>query len=162
MANLTVRVILLPVLLFAVSAVMADQVTVSYVDAGGNAQNLTVDASSSEADLALAASLMGEEGVGLLHDPDNGTGTLAEVAGALAAAAPIYAADVAEQLAMLSPDDTVAIVEAVNAVPGVNTKAVLAAVHFGPYDKQSGPQSLGSDSAISLELTEIEQVPSRN
>ena len=45
-------------------------------------------------------------------------------------------------LAKLSPDDAMAIVAAVNAVPGVNTNAVAAAVQFGPGGHTAGPQSL--------------------
>lgn len=149
-------------LLAGISTALADQVTLSYVDAGGNAQSLSVDANSSEADLALAASLAGEDGVGISHDPDSGSGSLADIAAAMAAAAPMLAADVADALATLSPEDAMAIVAAVNAVPGVNTNAVAAAVHFGPFGRKDGPQSIGSDSAISLELNVIEPVPSRN
>ena len=149
-------------LLAGASTALADQVTLSYVDAGGNAQTLSVDANSSDADLALAAALLGEDGVDAVHDSDNGTGTLADIAGALAAAAPLYAASIAETLAALSPDDTAAIVAAINAVSGVNTEAVLSAVHFGPIGTNVGPQSIGSDSAISLENTEIEQIVSPN
>jgi hypothetical protein len=105
---------------------------------------------------------LGENGVGVLHDPSTGSGTLADIAGAMAAAAPLYAARVARTLAVLSPDQTDAIVAAINAAPGVNTKAVLAAVHFGPTGTNVGPQSIGSDSAISLDLNQIEPVPSEN
>lgn len=149
-------------LLAGMSVALADQVTLSYIDTESNAQTLTVDANSSAADLALAASLMGENGVWVSHDSNSGSGSLADIAAAMAAAAPIFAADVAETLATLSPDDAMAIVAAVNAVPGVNTNAVAAAVHFGPYGSTDGPQTIGSDSAISLQLTVIEQVPSRN
>lgn len=149
-------------LLAGMSVALADQVTLSYIDTESNAQTLTVDANSSAAELALAASLMGEDGVGVSHDSNSGSGSLADIAAAMAAAAPIFAADVAETLATLSPDDAMAIVAAVNAVPGVNTNAVAAAVHFGPYGSTDGPQTIGSDSAISLQLTVIEQVPSRN
>jgi len=100
--------------------------------------------------------------VGITNDPNTGAGSLADIAAALAAAAPMYAADVADRLATLSPADAQAIVAAVNTVPGVNTNAVAAAVHFGPYGRNVGPQSFGSDSAISLELQVIEPVPSRN
>jgi hypothetical protein len=151
-------------LLFAasVSTVLADQVTLSYIDTGTGAQTLTVDANSSAADLALAAALLGEEGVSISHDPNSGSGSLADIAGAMAAAAPLHAAGVAETLAALSPGSTDDIVAAVNAVPGVNTKAVLAAVHFGDPGTNVGPQSIGSDSAISLELTETETLASPN
>jgi len=145
-----------------VSTALADQVVLAYVDADSNAQTLSVDVNSSAADLALAASLMGEAGVGISHDSDNGAGTLAEIAAALAAAAPTFAADIADALAALAPGDSDAIVAAINAVPGVNTDAVRAAVHFGPNSRKDGPQSPGSDSAISLELTQVEPVPSRN
>ena len=145
-----------------ISTALAEQVTLSYVDAGTGAQTLTVDANSSAADLALAAALLGEDGVGISHDPNNGTGSLADIAGAMATAAPLYAASIAETLAELSPDSTDAIVTAINTVPGVNTKAVLAAVHFGPYGTNVGPQSIGSDSAISLDLVGQESIPSNN
>jgi len=158
---LAVPVIL--VLSFAgMSAALADQVTLSYIDADANAQTLSVDVNSSAADLALAASLMGEDGVGISHDPNSGSGTLADIAAALAAAAPTFAADIAEALARLSPPDGEAIVAAVNAVPGVNVDAVQAAVHLGPYGRTDGPQAPGSDSTILLDLIQIEAVPSRN
>jgi hypothetical protein len=149
-------------LLVGMSTALADQVTLSYIDAGSNAQTLSVDANSSTEDLALAASLMGEDGVGVSHDPNSGSGSLADIAAAMAATAPIFAASVAQTLSTLSPEDAVAIVAAVNAVPGVNTNAVAAAVHFGPNARMDGPQVIGSDSAISLKLTVIEKVPSRN
>ena len=131
-------------LLAGMSVALADQVTLSYVDAESNAQTLTVDANSSAADLALAASLMGENGVGVSHDLNSGSGSLADIAAAMAEAAPIFAADVAETLATLSPDDAMAIVAAVNAVPDVNTNAVATAVHFGPYGRTEGPQVIGA------------------
>jgi len=149
-------------LLAGISTALADQVTLAYKDADGNEQSLSVDTNSSADDLALAASLMGEDGVGLSHDPNTGAGSLADIAAAMAAAAPMYAADVADALATLSPGDAGDIVAAVNAVPGVDTNAVLAAVHFSDPGKMTGPQVVGSDSAISLELTVIESVPSRN
>ncbi len=150
------------ILLAGTSTALADQVALSYVDADGNAQTLSVDTTSSAEDLALAASLVSEDGVGISHDPDNGSGSLADIAAAMATAAPMLAADVADALATLSPEDAMAIVAAINAVPGVNTNAVVAAVHFGPYGRTDGPQVVGSDSAVSLELTVIEKVPSRN
>ena len=137
-------------LLAGISTALADQVTLSYVDAGGNAQSLSVDANSSEADLALAASLVGENGVGISHDPDNGSGTLADIAAAMAAAAPIYAADVALAMATLSPADSDAIVAAVNAVRGVNTSAVAAAVRFGTRGNGIG-DTLGNPQAFETE-----------
>lgn len=149
-------------LLAGMATALADQVTLTYKDANSNEQSLTVDANSSAEDLALAASLAGEDGVGISHDVNSGSGTLADIAAAMAAAAPMYAADIADALATLSPDEAAAIVAAVNAVPGVNTNAVAAAVHFGPYGRTDGPQVIGSDSAITLELTVIEPVPSRN
>ena len=149
-------------LLAGMSVALADQVTLSYIDTESNAQTLTVDANSSAADLALAASLMGENGVGVSHDLNSGSGSLADIAAAMAEAAPIFAADVAETLATLSPDDAMAIVAAVSAIPGVNANAVAAAVRFGPFASTNGPQVFGSESAMSLRLTVIEQVPSRN
>jgi hypothetical protein len=155
---------LVALLLFVtgISTALADQVTLSYVDANLNAQMLMLDCNTSAAELALAASLLGEEGVNLAYDPAGGCGTLAGIAAALATAAPVFGASIAQALAVMSPENTAAIVAAVNAVPGVNTTAVLAAVHFGPVDADAGPQFIGSNSAISLELTEIEPVPSRN
>ena len=138
--------------LSGVSTALADQVTLSWLDANSQAQTLTVDADSSAADLALAAGLLGEYGVGVSHDLVNGSGTLAEIAAAMASAAPMFAADIAQALATLSPEDAQAIVAAVNAVPGVDTNAVLAAVHFGSPEVSS----------LSLALPVVEQVPSRN
>ena len=161
-SRLTGTLATLLILAASISTAVAEQVTLSYVDAQTGAQTLTVDANSSTADLALAAALLGENGVGVLHDPSTGSGTLADIAGAMASAAPLYAARVARTLAVLSPDQTDAIVAAVNAVPGVNTKAVSAAVHFGPSGTNVGPQSIGSDSSISLDLNQIEPVPSKN
>lgn len=154
---------LVAVVLFlsGVSTVLADQVTLVWIDSSSQAQTLTVDTTSSSTDLALAASLLGEFGVGVSHDPANGTGTLAEIAAALAGAAPAFAADIAQALATLSPQDADAIAAAVNAIPGVDTNAVLAAVHFGPRADKIGPQ-LAEDSGLSLALPIIEQVPSRN
>ena len=149
-------------LLAGMSAALADQVTLSYIDAGSSPQTIILDCNTSAENLALAASLMAEEGVSVAYDPNSGRGTLAELAAALATAAPVFAASVARALAGVSPENSDAIVAAINAVPGVNTTAVLAAVHFGPFSDSVGPQSIGSDSAISLDLMEIEQVPSRN
>ena len=161
-SRLTGTFAVLLILAASISTAVAEQVTLSYVDAQTGAQTLTVDANSSSADLALAAALVGKNGVGVVHDPNTGTGSLADIAGAMAAAAPLFAASVAQNLAALSPDQTDAIVAAVNAAPGVNTKAVLAAVQFGPPGANVGPQSIGSDSSISLDLNQIEPVPSKN
>ena len=149
-------------LLTGMSTVMADQVSISYVDSSGDPQTLVVDKNSSTADLALAAALSAENGVSATHNSNAGSGSLAEIAAAMAAAAPVFAASVAEFLSDLSADDTAAIVAAINAVPGVNINAVLAAVWFGPPNSLTGPQSLGSDAAISLEFTEVESIPSKN
>jgi len=155
-------VLIAVLLLFSsISSALADQVTLTWIDADSNAQTLTVDSNSSATDLALAAGLLGEFGVGLVHDPLNGTGTLADIAAAMAGAAPIYAADIAQALAALSPPDADAIVAAVNAVPGVDTNAVLAAVHFGSPDRIQVPPVV-EDSGLGMALPVIEQVPSRN
>ena len=148
--------------LLSISTAWADQVTLSYVDASSDTQTIILDCNTSTADLALAASLVGEDGVSIVNDQNAGCGTLAEIAAAMATAAPLFAANIAEAFAAMSPDDTADIVAAINAVPGVNTVAVLAAVHFGPPGTPIGPQSIGSDSAISLELTQIEQKASNN
>ncbi len=142
------------ILLAGASTALADQVTLSYVDANSNAQSLQLDCNTSTEDLALAASLIGEDGVGIVHAPDAGCGTVAELAAAMASAAPLYAARVAQALSLMSPDDTEAIVAAVNAVSGVNTVAVLAAVNFGPPGTIVGPQSIGSASGLNPEETD--------
>ena len=148
-------------LLAGATTAVADQVAMSYVDADSNAQSMTLDCNSSSEDLAMAASLMGENGVGLALT-SSGDCSLADIGAAMAAASPVHAAGVAQALATLSPDDAEAIAAAVNAVPGVNTNAVLAAVHFGPMATNVGPQSIGSDSAISVDLNQTESVPSEN
>ncbi len=144
-----------------VSTALADQLTLSWLDADSQAQTLIIDTDSSAADLALAAGLLGGYGVGVSHDPDEGSGTLAEIAAALAAAAPELAADIAQALVRLSPQDKDAIVAAVNAVAGVDTVAVLAAVYFGPPDRRHLPPA-AADFGLSTALSVIEQVPSRN
>jgi hypothetical protein len=148
-------------LLTGMSTALADQVTLSYVDENSDAQTITLDCNTSNADLALAASLLGEDGVSIVNDPDAGCGSLYEIAAAMAAAAPVFAASVAEAFAAMSPGDTDAIVAAINAVPGVDTTAVWAAVHFGPPG-DVGPRPVGSDSQISLDLVGIEPKPSDN
>lgn len=142
-SKITSKLATLLLIAVSISTALADQVVLSYVDADSNAQTLIVDSNSSAEDLALAAALLGEVGVGVSHDPDNGSGTLAEIAAAMTTAAPLYAADIALVLSTLSPDDSDAIIAAVNAVTGVNSKAVLAAVHFGPRGFNiTGPHSL--------------------
>ena len=148
-------------LLAGASSVLADQVAMSYVDAESNAQSMTLDCNSSSEDLALAASLMGENGVGLALTSVSSC-SVADIGAAMATASPVHAAGVAQALATLSPDNAEAIAATINAVSGVNTNAVLAAVHFGPTGTNVGPQSVGSDSAISLDLNQTESVPSRN
>ena len=143
-------------LLAGATTAVADQVAMSYVDADSNAQSMTLDCNSSSEDLAMAASLMGENGVGLALT-SNGDCSLADIGAAMAAASPVHAASVAQALATLSPDDAEAIAAAINDVPGVNTNAVFAAVNFGPPGTNVGPQAIGSDSAISLDLTGTEQ-----
>jgi len=164
--NIGIRLpVVLSVMLFllaGVSNALADQVTLSYIDASSTAQTITLDCNTSNEDLALAASLVGEDGVSIVNAPEAGCGSLADIAAAMATAAPVFAASVAQSFSIMSPDNTADIVAAVNAVTGVNTEAVLAAVHFGPLGTTVGPQSLGSDSAISVELTEPEHIPSGN
>jgi len=139
-----------------VSTATADQLTLSYIDYNAHAQTLSVDCNSSAEDLATAAGLLHELGVGVTHDPAAGCGTLAEIAAAMAAAAPVFAADIAQALVALSPADEDAIVAAINAVTGVNTTAVLAAVHLGPAQRIVVPPTEESD------LPAIEPIPSRN
>ena len=138
-------------LVLVTSTALADQITLTYIDAGSNPQVLKIDINSSAEDLALAVSLLGEVGVGLVHDTNNGSGTLAEIAAAMATVAPLFAARIAQILVLLSPDDKAAIVAAVLAVPGVDTDAVLAAV-----------QSTGSVSVVSPGVIPIENLGSDN
>lgn len=153
------------ILLFVASTSMlvADQVTISFVNASFQAQEMTLDCDSSPQELALAASLFGEDGVHVEYEPGDGC-TLAELAAAMATAAPLFAANVAQTLSLLSPDNKAAIVAAVNDVPGVNTVAVLSAVYFGPYRTTDGPQAavFGSNPRSGLRLIVLEAVPSRN
>ena len=171
------------------SAALADQITITYVDASFDQQTLTIGCDAPAQALALAASLLGEDGVRVDYEPgcnaatedqpagsidledeaaSNLTGSdccsLADIAAAMATAAPLFAANVAQALSLLSPENTAAIVTAVNAVPGVNTEAVLAAVHFGPYDNSSGPLMtvFGSNPGNSIGISGVESVPSRN
>ena len=125
----------------AISTALADQVTLSYVDENSAAQTIILDCNTSTADLALAASLVGEDGVGLVHDPEAGCGSLADLATAMATASPLFAANVALALSTMSPADADAIAAAVNAVPGVNQNAVLAAIKFGQRHLVPGPQA---------------------
>lgn len=160
--RLTVVFSLMLFLLAGATIALADQVTLSYIDVNSNPDTITLDCNTSTADLALAASLLGEDVVSILNDPDAGCGTVAEIAAAMATAAPVFSASIAEAFAAMSPADTADIVAAINAVPGVNSVAVLAAVHFGPAGTLVGPQTIGSDSAISLKLMQTEKIPSEN
>lgn len=126
-------------LLTGMSSALADQVTLSYVDANYDAQTIVLNSNTTTEDLAFASSLVLRDGVGLVFDAASGSSTLAEIAAAMAASAPVYAANVAEALAALSPENREAIVAAINEVPGVNTVTVAAAVHFGPPGVE-GPQ----------------------
>ena len=71
-------------LCLGISVSVADQLTVSYVDENSQAQNLVVDSTSSQADLALAADLLNEYGVALALDTTAGTGTIVDLAVAMA------------------------------------------------------------------------------
>jgi len=141
-------------LMTAAPAVFAGQLALSFVDIDGQSQTLTVDLDSSAQDLAKAADLVGEFGVGLTFDAATGNGSLAEIGAAMAAAAPQFAADIAQALVELSPADKDAIVAAINAVGGVNAKAVAAAGNFGSDNPHRHHPSLPPPA--------IEHVPSRN
>ena len=65
--------------IICVSSAQADQVALSYIDADSDPQTLTLDCNTSTEDLALAASLLGENGINLSHDPDSVCGTLDEI-----------------------------------------------------------------------------------
>lgn len=163
--NLRSTGLLAAILLFVAGTptLVADQVTILFVNVGFEVQELTLDCDSSPQDLALAASLFGEDGVHVTFETGDGC-TLADIAAAMASAAPLFAANVAQTLTLLSPDDKAAIVAAVNDVPGVNTVAVLSAVYFGPYRTTDGPQAavFGSNPRSGLRLIVLEAVPSRN
>ena len=147
----------------SISTTFADQLSLTYIDANSDAQTLIVDCNSSTADLALAADLIDEIGVGVSNDDSSGACSLADIAAAMATAAPAFAAGIAQALATLSPQDSDAIVAAVNAVPGVDSVAVLAAVHFGQPDRiVRPPTEEGAGKTLSLSLPVIEQKPSNN
>ncbi len=145
------------------SVTFADQITMTYIDAGFEERTLTLDCESTAQELALAASLFGEDGVHVVNE-STGNCSLAEVASALATAAPLFAASVAKTLSLLSPENTSAIVTAINAIPGVNKVAVLSAVHFGLYANTSGPQPglPGFNAGSGIEIPGVEPEPSRN
>lgn len=157
--------ILLAALLLCASApqALADQVTVSYIDANANVQKIVLDCSSSSEDLALAASLIGQEGVVITNDPDAGCGTLAEIAAAVSAEAPLFAPGIAGAFAYVSYDDVDMIAAAINEVPGVNTVAVQSAVNLELNQPAAGPQTDISvkEPSASLETAE-ERRASRN
>ena len=138
--GLSIITVALLYLLTGMSSALADQVTLSYVDEDAASQTIILDCDTGPEELALAASLVGQEGVDIVNDPDAGSCSLADIAAAMAAAAPIFAPAVAEGFALMSPDNKDAIAEAVNAVSGVNEPAVLSAVHFGPYQLPTGPR----------------------
>ncbi len=149
------------VLLVASSAVMADQLTLSYIGPEADTLTKSVDISSSAEDLAMVAGLLGANGASVSNNPNAGIGSLADIAKALTNAAPMFAADIAQALAAIAPDQAEAIVAAVNSVPGVNTNAVYAAVHFGPPIRVVVPptdQGVG----VSDGLIIIEHRPSPN
>ena len=143
--------------------VLADQVTVSYVDANASTQTLVLDCNTSRAGLALAAKLIGQEGVVIAHDPDTGCGTLAEIAAAVSAEAPIFAPGIAEAFAYVSYDDSEMIAHAINEIPGVNTVAVQAAVNLELNQPAVSPQTNldVKEASASLE-TRHERSASRN
>ncbi|MCW8926907.1 MAG: hypothetical protein OQJ84_11635 [Xanthomonadales bacterium] len=126
----------------------AESISLSYVDVDSVHQTLTIDCNSTTEDLRLAAELLAEDGVERLL-LDESSCSLADIAGALAAAAPGSAADIALALVALAPDEQEEIVAAIVAVTGVNQEAVYAAVHFGPP-------------GVGLGLTEDEPVASKN
>ena len=143
------------------SAVFADQLTITFVGANFSEQVITLDCDSPTEQLALAANLLGEDGVHVEHELV-GRCSLAEIASAMTTANSLFAASVAQTLSILSPGNTAAIVTAVNAVPGVNTVAVLSAVHFGPYRNTDGPQSTVFGANQGSGIGGIEINPSNN
>ena len=92
-------------------------------------QTLVISTGSSHDDLKLAASLMGEFGVSL-SVVSGGADTIADIAGAMAAASPDNGPDIAKALANLVPDETEAIVKSVSDQTGVNKTAVANAVKW--------------------------------
>jgi len=109
------------------SSAFADQLSIVYTDSSGTVQTLVISTGSSDADLKLAASLMGEFGVNL-SVVSGGTDSIADIAGAMAAVSPDDGPDIAKALAVLVPDEADAIVQSVSNQPGVNAKAVVSAV----------------------------------
>ncbi len=150
-------------LLAGTSHVLADQVTLTYIDANANAQTIVLDCNSSREDLALAASLIGQEGVVIVNDPNAGCGTLAEIAAAVSAEAPLFAPGIAEAFAYMSYDDAEMIASAINEVPGVNTVAVQSAVNLELNQPAADPQTdiNAKEPSASLETAD-ERRASRN
>jgi len=148
--------------LVSISTAMADEITLTYVDANGAEQTLTVDAESSAEDLALAASLMGTDGVVVTYNADSGSGTIAEIAGAMTAASPDLAVIITETLVAAAPDLSADIVAAVVAVPGVDAGAVEAAadrVVAGTPPTDPGDTGTTDDDEAPAEDTLAEDTP---
>jgi len=141
--------IMVSVLLASVcGSIQADQVSLTYVDAGYEEQTFVIDCNSGIDDLRWAADLMNEDGVEIVLLDDSSC-SLADIAGAIASAAPGSAAEIALALVALSPNDQEDIVATIVEVTGVDQNAVYAAVHFG-------------SPGVGLGLTEDEPVASEN
>ena len=145
------------------SNALADQVTLFYVDANASDQKIVLDCNTSREDLALAASLIGQEGVVIENDPDAGCSTLSEIAAAVSAEAPIFAPNIAGAFAYLSIDESEMSAYAINEGPGVNTVAVQTAVNLELNHLATSPESNidAKETSASLE-TRNERSASRN
>ena len=120
------------------SSAFADQLSIVYADRLGDLQTLTISTDSSHADLVIAASLLGEFGVSISVVSGVGTDSIADIAGAMAAASPGDGPKIAQVLAVLVPDEADAIVQSVSNQPGVNSNSVASAVQGVVGDARGG------------------------
>lgn len=138
-----------------ISDVLADQVTLSYIDASANPQAIVLDCNSSREDLALVADLIGQEGGIIANDPSAGCGTLAGIAAAVAVEAPVFAPYIARAFVNLYYDEIEMVVLAINKVSGVNSVAVRSAVNLDSKKPAANPQT---DAGVKQPFTSLETV----
>ena len=89
------------------SSAFADQLSIDYVDHSSVLQTLKICADSSDADLMIAASLLGEFGVDISVGSGCGTDSIADIAGAMAAVSPADGPKIAQVLAGVEAGDRV-------------------------------------------------------
>ena len=111
------------------SSAFADQLSIVYTDSSGTVQTLVISTGSSDADLKLAASLMGEFGVSL-SVVSGGTDSIADIAGAMAAVSVSsdQALEIAKALAGLVPKEAIAIINNVSKQAGLVPTTVARVV----------------------------------